>query len=268
MLYSASRRTDLPAFYPGLIVERVRRSRRLEGLVLWTKDIRNLVRHAELAKVTAAYPTIVNYTVTGLAGTLWEPRVPLLKEQLLELAVLAERFPPGAIRWRFDPILPGPDLFERFAATLRTLREVLREINECIISFPDPYPQAVARTRAAGLAWPIISLPEKRAILARLLALFREFGPGETGVATAADSFCPLRLCCETELMDQPGVGPAACIDAGLFARLYGVRIGSPEKDPGQRKTCVCTKSTDIGRYDLTCGHGCLYCYAGRQAVM
>ncbi len=263
MIYSASRRSDLPAFHPGFLVDRVRRSRRLEGLVLWTKDIRNLVNHPGLAEVAQAYPTIINYTVTGLAGTLWEPGVPPLGEQLPELAVLAKRFPPGAIRWRFDPIIPGPDLYERFAATLGDFQAVLGDVDACVVSFPDPYPKAAARTRAAGLPWPVFTLPEKRAILAKFLVLFQKSRrPGQ--VEAEAAPFRPLRLCCEADLLDQPGVGPAACIDAGLFERLYGVRIGSPEKDPGQRKTCACTKSTDIGRYDLSCGHGCLYCYAER----
>ncbi len=267
MLYSASRRTDLPAFYPGFIVERVRRSRKLEGLVLWTKDIRNLVLHAELAKVLADYPVIVNHTVTGLGGSAWEPGVPPLRQQLSELAELAGRLPAGAIRWRFDPIIPGPDLWARFAATLADLRQAMGEVGECVTSFPDPYPKAVARTRAAGLLWPIFTQSEKRAVLAKFLALFQENAtvnpPGAKQKAAATD-FRPLRLCCEPVLLDLPGVAPAACVDAGHFKKLYGITIGSPEKDLGQRQTCVCTKSTDIGRYDLPCGHGCLYCYAGR----
>lgn len=249
MIYSASRRTDMAAFFPEIIADKVERSRRLEGIVFWTKDIRNLVSHPRLSGIVARVPSVVQYTVTGLAGTSWEPGVPPLSEQLGELGRLAEVLPVGAVRWRFDPILPGPDVIERFRSVKKGLESVLGVLDEVTVSFPDPYRQAVARVAASGLDWPIVGHGEKVRILS-LMA--REFPGAER----------PVRLCCEPDLLALPGIGMARCIDGGLFERLYGVPLGGLGKDLGQRKACGCSASTDIGSYDMRCRHGCRYCYA------
>ena len=251
MIYSVSRRTDMPAFHPDAIVDRVRRSRKLEGLVLWTKDIRNCVRHDGLRRVMQNIPVIIQYTVTGLAGGGWEPGVPPFEAQRDALAETAALLPRGAVRWRFDPILPSPDLRERFVRVRGGLESVLGPIGQVTVSFPDPYRHAVRRAEAAGLAWPGVDSGEKKRIIRMLAAEF----------AGGAEER-PLRLCCEPELLALPGVGMAHCIDGALFAGLYGLPLAGLAKDPGQRLACGCCKSTDIGSYGLACGHGCRYCYA------
>ena len=255
MIYSASRRTDMPAFFPDAIVDKVRRSRKLDAIVLWTKDIRNIIRHQGLADVVARVPCVVQYTVTGLAGTAWEPRVPPLAEQLPELAELARRLPKGAVRWRFDPILPDPDVCARFRRCRESLQKALGGLDEVIASFPDPYRHAVVRAQAEGQTWPTPTRREKEEILAFMVEEFQKGG-------TRAFSSLPVKLCCEPALLALPGVGRASCIDGALFAALYGLPLGDLEKDPGQRLACGCVKSTDIGAYAMRCGHHCLYCYA------
>lgn len=254
MLYSASRRTDMPAFHPDAIVAKVDRSRKLEGLVLWTKDIRNTVRHPGLRRTITAVPTIVQYTVTGLAGSPWEPGVPPLADQVPELAELATLLPRGAVRWRFDPILPDPGLRGRFVAVKSSLEKALGTVEAVTASFPDPYRHAVARSERSGLPWPRPDAGEKRRIIVMLVECFDN--PGDSR------PFQPVRLCCEPELAALPGVGMARCIDGGLFHTLYGLPLADLPKDPGQRVACGCSRSTDIGAYAMACGHGCRYCYA------
>ena len=249
MIYSASRRTDMPAFYPDAIVEKVSRSRKLEAIVFWTKDARNLVRHPGLAAITARSPSIVQLTVTGLAGSRWEPGVPPLSAQLPELRELSRSLPRGAVRWRFDPIIPSPDLFDRFRAVKETLESALGTLDGVTVSFPDPYRHAVARSVGAGLKWPAVRMDEKKRILA---ALIREF----------PETAAPLRLCCEPDLLTIPGVAMAKCVDGSLFEQLYAIPLGRLDKDQGQRVACGCSKSTDIGSYAMRCSHHCLYCYA------
>lgn len=253
MLYSASRRTDMVAFAPDAIVGRVARSRKLDGIVFWTKDIRNFVNHAGLAGVIARVPGIVQFTATGLAGSVWEPGVPPLKEQLPALHALAERLPPGAIRWRFDPVIKTPRLRERFRTVKNLLAGALPSLAEVTASFPDPYKKAVARAAACGLEWPEMSMEEKR-----------DFVGFMVDELAAAGSPAPVRLCCEPELLALPGVRQVRCVDDGLFRDIYGLRL-ELGGDAGQRQACGCAQSTDIGTYELSCPHRCRYCYANPQ---
>ncbi len=250
MLYSASRRTDMPAFFPDQLVEKVRRSRKLEGIVFWTKDIRNLVNHPDLARIVVEIPSIIQYTVTGLAGTAWEPNVPPLDKQTDELSLLAARLPHGAICWRFDPIFPSPDVLDRFIRTKAIMEKSLGYALEYVtVSFPDPYRHAVARSVKSGLAWPTINPEQKKHLVA---AMVQAFHPHPA----------PVRLCSEPDLLALPGVSQSSCIDGRLFAHLYNLPLADLPKDKGQRVACGCAQSTDIGRYDQRCRHGCVYCYA------
>ena len=252
MIYSASRRTDLPAFFPDLAADRVHRSRRLEAIVFWTRDPANLVRHPGLRDAVVRYPTIVQLTVTGLAGTVWEPRAPRLETFLEPLRELADLLPHGAILWRFDPVLVIDDVFARFDTVRQALAAAIGPVEETVVSFPAPYGQAVRRVRDAGLPWPNPSMDERRAIVGGLVE--RLGGAEQTRVW----------LCCQPEELRVPGTAPARCVDGRRFDRLYGTRLGSLPPDGGQRMGCGCVRSTDIGSYELPCRHGCLYCYACR----
>lgn len=251
MIYSASRRTDLVAFFPDHIVQKVKRSRKLEAIVLWTKDPRNLISHPSLLEVTKQYPTIIQLTITGLAGTSWEPEVPPLQSFKGELKELGSALPQKAIVWRFDPIISSPDVLERFTSTLMTLRDCLGDVDEVTVSFPDPYPKVVKRLQECNLRLPMLTTEEQARILDQLLAIGRSECPEFT-----------INLCCEPELFSPPDNMQAHCIEGERFDSLYATRLGSLTKDRGQRVGCGCVQSTDIGSYDQVCRHGCRYCYA------
>lgn len=254
MIYSASRRSDMVAFRPGEIVDRAARSRKLEAIVFWTKDVRNLAFHQGLRGVVGRWPAVVQFTVTGLAGTAWEPNVPSLEAQRTALEELTRLLPAGALRWRFDPIVPTRDWRARFESVKTMLEGTLGPIEEVTVSFPDPYRKAVARVRERGLPWPEPTLAEKKSILAAIAGCF---------ASDRADAAPPsVRLCCEPGLLDVPGTGRAHCVDGALFDRLYGTGFGDLGKDAGQREACGCVRSTDIGSYEMACPHACAYCYA------
>ena len=252
MIYSASRRTDLVAFYPDYIADKVARSRKLEAIVLWTKDPRHLSVHPRLRMVIESVPTVVQLTITGLAGTAWEPRVPLYREFRGALQDLATRLPPGAVVWRFDPILVTEDLVQRFAETHQFLQTCLGKIDHCIVSFPDAYQKVVTRLSKEGRSLPEVSPEAERQVLQLL--------------AEIAGPDFRFKACCEPRLLDLPNVEQAHCVDGRLFDRLYGTRFGDLPKDAGQRKDCGCVRSTDIGSYEQVCRHNCRYCYAQPEA--
>ena len=249
MIYSASRRTELVAFYPGFIVDKVKRARSLDAIVFWTKDPRNLCDHFGLSGVVLSVPSVVQLTITGLAGGPWEPNVPKPEEFEEQLASLATDLPKGAINWRFDPIIVDADMKERFDRILDFVRRTVGELRAFTVSFAQPYAYAKTRIKEAGLELPDPSPEAKR----DTLAWMRE----KSGLV--------IQICAQDNLQGISGVEPAHCVDAALIDRLYGTNLGDLPKDQGQRPACGCCQSTDIGSYHQKCHHGCLYCYA-RQA--
>jgi hypothetical protein len=253
VIYSASRRTDMPAFHPEALALRLRRARRLEAVVYWTKDPRPLVRHPALSAWALRWPAVIQFTVTGLADTAWEPAAPRPEDFADALAELARRLPAGAIRWRFDPVIVLEDgrrgedgTVDRFRRTLDFFERHVGPPGEATLSFPAPYGKALRRVRAAGLDWPALSPERQRDLVRRLAACW----DGR------------LRACCQPALEGMAEIAPARCVDAELFDRLYGAALGATPPDGGQRPGCGCARSTDIGAYTMVCGHGCRYCYA------
>jgi len=253
MIYSASRRTDLVAFYPDWIAEKVRRSRKLDALVVWTKDPRNLIHHPALFLTIQAVPTVVQLTITGLAGGIWEPDVPAPELFTDTLRTLAEVLPHGAVQWRFDPILADGTVFDRFDAAKALLDETGIRPDGVTVSFPDAYPKVIKRLAKDGMLLPVLSFDQRLELLRGL----------------HEHSGLTLRLCCENELLlaargvgDGHGIEQGHCIDGALIDRLYGTSLATLPRDRSQREHCGCTQSTEIGSYEQHCHHNCRYCYA------
>jgi hypothetical protein len=84
LILSASRRTDLPGYHARSAAERIRkridglRTRRLAGVVFWTKHFKEFLPRGnlnDLVQYELENP-VVNLTVTGLGSTALEPGAP------------------------------------------------------------------------------------------------------------------------------------------------------------------------------------------------
>lgn len=273
-IISASRRTDIPAFYLDWFLARLGQGsfvvenpfngarRRLsthpqqvQAIVFWSKDYaRLLARAAELAR----YRLFFNFTLNSESALL-EPRVPPLSERLRQLRELSRRFGAAAIQWRFDPIVCWEEDGER-RNNLGQFDRILEAasgaaVGRLVLSFMDHYPKIGRRLRhlpGVRLREPGL---EEMVELATPLALKAR----QAGLKVAA--------CCEKELVGAlpPGlIEPSRCIDAELLASLYGPGA-SLIPDRGQRRAagCGCHLSVDVGSYCAhPCAHNCLYCYA------
>jgi hypothetical protein len=272
---SASRRTDLVAFFPDWLTIAVREDKavfqgpsgrtatvdlspeNVHTFVLWSKNFANLVANRQgLLDALRKYDQLYfHLTITGLGGNEIEPLVPapasVLRqiERLVEIAGCPER-----ISLRFDPIvhwkekdriLTNLGVFESIAGVasrfgIRTIR----------MSFAQWYGKAKRRAARRGFQFIDPSTDDKLAAARNLAAL-----AGERGLF--------LYACAQNFLASVPGISRSSCIDGALLEELHPRREpASRRKDRTQRPECGCTESLDIGSYTQSCPHSCVYCYA------
>jgi len=270
MIISASRRTDIPAFYSKWFMNRVRegwclvpnpfnRARvarvsllreDVEAFAFWTRNPRPLIpRLGELDGRGFGYYFL--FTLIGYPAGI-DPGSPPVGPSLENFRELCARIGPERVIWRYDPVLfsaPTGVGFheENFARLAEPLKGFSRR---CVISFVENYRKIRGRIEAAipgGVRAVDLADPAVR----RLLLFF---------VATARQNGMEVRHCAGGQDLAELGVLPGGCIDAELVSRLFSVPADI-RKDPGQRGRCGCSVSRDIGMYD-TCLFGCSYCYA------
>jgi len=261
---SASRRTDIPAFYADWFLNRLaggfcdvlhpftkkwfRVSLKPEdvgAIVFWSKNYAPL-----LPKLDAVEKTTKNlffhFTITG--NTDLELRVPDFREAVKDYIRIARRYSPQHVIWRFDPIcitdkLPFEVYEERFAACAELLAG---RASSCIISFAHPYRKMLNNIRKyTSHTYLPVPVEEQKAFADRLGSRARRYG-------------IKLLACCNDHLLSDT-VAKARCVDGPALSLLFGTALDT--RPAASRKECGCTKSIDIGAYD-TCGHGCVYCYA------
>jgi len=264
MIISASRRTDIPAFYSSWFLRRLEEGYALvrnpvntrlvyrvpisagttRCIVLWTKNPGPLVdRLGELEDF--GIPFYFLFTLTGYGPEL-ERNLPDKRGILRTFRTLAARLGPERVVWRYDPILFTPEY--SLSVHLRLFAELAGELagstRRCVMSFLTMYNKC--RRNLASFELSDIS-PEQKTDLLRGL---RELA-GARGMRLTS---------CACQQMVETGVPAGKCIDDLLISRISG-REFRGRKDRSQRASCGCVESVDIGAYD-TCGHHCLYCYA------
>lgn len=266
MIISASRRTDIPAFYPDWFFNSLERGaflarnphnpghisaieanpQTIDAFVFWTKNPAPMApRLAEIA----AYPYYFLYTITAYGKTL-EPGVPTPNTSIETFAALSSHIGRERLIWRYDPILITQRLtpayhreaFKRLAARLAP------HTKKCIVSFFSPYRKSLYHMKGLEVAQPT---PAQGANLLDELAKI------------AAAHGLALEHCCP----DSPTpLRAASCVDTALLSQIGGSHITAP-RHRGQRPGCACRRSVDIGAYS-TCPHACLYCYANASPAI
>lgn len=257
LIISASRRTDLPGFYPQWTVRKIIRKRKpIHSVFFWTKHPHSFLIHSILRELVQNHlknPFLL-LTITGLGGTRIEPNVPSADDLIKILPSVIEVFHGMAerIRWRFDPVLPN-------------------------VSHDKIFSRIAPKIRQCGITECIISLPAMRSMKGRLIKIYNKYGIGvwnQDEARTTVENLLKVAhkydisiYSCATDILNTwfPGeIKPASCINAEFARRFHpdGLKI-EYQKDRAQRKSCTCTVSEDIGSYTLTpCTSGCLYCYS------
>lgn len=268
-IISASRRTDIPAYYAEWFMNRIRAglvewrnpfsgqivqtslaSRDVAAIVFWSKNYRPLLPHlSELHD--RGFHFVFHFTITGLPQ-IFESNVPHASEMVKVARQLADTYGPETVLWRYDPILVSSacslDCHRRRFVILAS--ELAGATTRCYFSFPSFYAKtirnAAALERETGIRFTDLTVQDKIAFAGELADI-------------AAAHGITMYSCCGDSLLGGR-IRKAHCVDAELLARLYPNRITRARLN-GTRQDCGCYASTDIGAYD-TCPHGCVYCYA------
>lgn len=263
MIISASRRTDIPAFFAEWFCNRIRAgfcyvrnpySQKItrvslargdaDVIVFWTKNATPMME--KLSAIDASgIPYYFQYAVTPYGSDV-EPG--LTKRGCIEnFLELSEVLGKDRMLWRYDPILITENYpMEFHAEAFAQLCEIFSEAAcRCTISFVDAYRASPYRP---------CTVPE----MERLAEIFS---------ATAKCFGLPLVSCAEEIDLRRVGIGPASCVDKAVCEHLLG-RSLPVKRDRNQRAACGCAESVDVGAYG-TCNNGCRYCYAcgGRAAA-
>lgn len=266
MILSASRRTDIPAFFPEWVTNRLkegvlcvrnpmntRQVRRIhftpvtvDCIVFWTKDPLNLMPF--LPEIDGlGYRYYFQFTLTPY-GQVLEPGLRNKREIAETFRELSKRIGAGHVLWRYDPVVFSEEIGLSFhKKAFRALCESLSGATEqCTISFVDQYASQKSRVR-----------PVDKAEMAETAASFLE---------TAGKFEITLKACCEPGSLESFGIPSSSCIDRKTIETVCGYPIHG-QKDKNQRPGCGCMESIDIGAYN-TCPHGCIYCYANHSSQL
>lgn len=224
----------------------------VDAIVFWTRNSEPLISYLpELDD--RGYRYYFQYTLTGYPRIL-EPHAPRLDEAIRAFRRLADVMGPERVIWRYDPIvLTNLTTLEYHARNFERLCIALDGYTRrVVISLMDEYRSVMLRLErmsAEGLKY--IPNPENQPGFAEMVCRMVDVARAH-GIETVS--------CAEDVHLTPYGVRSGKCIDDELIRRLFGIEV-TGEKDPGQRATCRCVVSKDIGAYD-TCRHGCAYCYA------
>ena len=284
IVISASRRTDIPAFYMEEFMTRVfkgyfevtnpynqkvsrvpAKPSEVHTIVFWSKNFGPFIEKGYGDTLEdMGYHLFFNFTVNSESKIL-EPGVPALAERFSQLKYLTLRFGPETVTWRFDPICffsMGEKNIHNNLTDFPKIAEKAGEygITRCITSFLDLYPKIKKRTATLNeFSFIDIAPYQKIDTILKMESHLK-------------GSNIMLTTCCEKDIVSllppTSEIKAASCIPNDLLVTLFGGHL-SLKKDTGQRikNGCGCKASADVGSYRRhPCLHNCLFCYANPTA--
>lgn len=293
-IISASRSTDIPAFYSDWFINRLEKgylvwknpfnqkplyvtfdNTRL--IVFWSKNPKPIIQHLDYLN-DKKLNYYFQYTLNDYVKENLEPSVPSVESRIETFIKLSEKIGKEKVIWRFDPLI----LTDKIGVD-----ELLHKI-EKIGSELSPY------TDKLVFSFADIGIYKKvQSNLNRSNIKYSEFD--NVSMNEFANGLKELNqkwqleigTCAEKIDLAKYGIIHNKCIDDELIKRLFyddiklmeflGYELKKADlfdikeelvpikkrnlKDKGQRELCGCIFSKDIGEYN-TCLHLCEYCYA------
>jgi len=292
IIISASRSTDIPAFYADWFIERWKKGyvkwknpfngtylnvsfKKARVVVFWSKNPAPMLKHIDFLNENIKN-YYFQYTLNDYDKEKYERLVPPVSARINTFKELSKKIGRERVIWRFDPLLLTEEIgVEELLRRLKFIGDQLKDYtNKLVISFAD-----IKVYRKVEVNLKKDKIP------------FREFTP--TTMIEVAKRIAELNknwgfkigTCAEQIGLSNYGIEKNKCVDDDLMIQLFsqdkvlmdflGVEIKPPNlfskeqiiskkknlKDKGQRVECGCIISKDIGQYN-TCPHECVYCYA------
>ena len=295
VIVSASRSTDIPAFYADWFLHRLKvgysawtnpfngvksyvayDNTRL--IVFWSKNPKPLIAEDGCLDYLAeqGINCYIQYTLNDYVTEKLERGVPALQDRIDTFKRLVDKLGFGKVIWRFDPMILTDQIgCDDLLVKIENIGNQLKGYTEKLVfSYADirTYRKVQANLTKNSIKYREFEQEDMLYVAKNLARLNERWG-------------FALATCGEKIDIDQFGIIHNKCIDDDLMIKYFpedqrlmdflGVEIikgdlFNPEntiikrknnKDKGQRQFCGCIVSKDIGEYN-TCPHLCEYCYA------
>ena len=264
MIISASRRTDIPAFYSQWFFNRIKEGDVLvpnpfnpkmisrvsltpavvDCIVFWTKNPAPMIDRLDKLQ---DYNYYFQFTLNSYGEKL-ENNLPSVSRRIDTFKRLSDKIGKEKVIWRYDPILTNEEYNVSFhqEAFARIADGLKDHTEKCMLGFIDHY----QHIRNAVGQFNIHPLTKEE--IEEIAVSFKK----------TIDAYPSIQLdTCTTKVdLRHLNIPSGLCIDKELIERIIGCPILA-RKDKNQRTVCNCIESIDIGTYE-SCLNGCIYCYA------
>ena len=289
VIISASRSTDIPAFYADWFFHRLKVGysawtnpfngvksfvsyEKCRFIVFWSKNPEPLLGHLDELK-GRNIGCYIQYTLNDYEKEGLEKGVPPLEERIDTFKKLVDQLGQGRVIWRFDPLILTDQIgMDDLLKKVENIGDQLKGFTEKLVfSYADInlYKKVKANLEKSRVNYAEWTTNQMEVFAQRLSELNQKW-------------HYQLATCGEKIDIDRYGIQHNKCVDDDLMIRfahhdkalmdflgvevkesLFGTEIVKKKdnRDKGQRQFCGCIMSKDIGEYN-TCPHLCEYCYA------
>ena len=286
IVLTASRRTDMPAFYVSELIKGLKEGRfhpqtmmqpmwelrfephEIHSVGLWSQNFSHWIeRRNEIADL--GYKFWYRFTVLP-DDPVCKPRAPSVEEQLKQLETLANTDGNDCVFFFIDPIIKYKRIGEnhwKYNFSDASVDRIVKRahqlgIQSITISLLDYYKHVEQRGLEKGILLGFLN-PNDHPDQEEILEIVQRI----KNITNAYQ--VTLKSCCETYLHTKKVTKQGSCVNGNHLNTLFGPGA-SVQPDAGQRKRfgCGCTQAVDIGRYTERgewshhCGHECPQCYA------
>ena len=269
---SASRRTDIPAYYLDWFMDKITegeisvqnplykknfkqidlKPESVEWIIFWSRNYTYFLKNRSFFD---RYNLFFHFTIVSHHPLLEKINLPQ-KNKIRQMEKLVEFYGSERIIWRYDPVACWEDggkiisNFNQLDFELYCREFSALGLKRCYFSYVTDYAKFKYRFRKKYPKKHIISGENTK--ITQILEEMRRIS-AETGVI--------LYSCCNDTLLGENTL-KGHCISGSLLNGLTGGKLVSEAKTP-TRTDCGCTRSIDIGDYiKQPCYFGCIYCYA------